>query len=122
MKKLPIALAALSALALVGCSRTYTKETVYTPAPTPAVVQGVGVSPTVIVVDSPPPAPRTEAPPAPPSAGVVWVPGYWGWNNGQYDWVAGHWETARSGYAWVPHRWELVNGRWQLMGGTWVRQ
>jgi hypothetical protein len=120
MRKISIALTALSALALVGCSRT-TREVVYTPAPAPAVVQGAG-TPAVIVVDRAPPAPRVEAPPPPTSPGTVWVPGYWSWNGSQYDWTAGHWETARSGYTWVPHRWEMVNGRWQLMGGTWVRQ
>lgn len=120
MKKIPIALAAVSALALVGCGRT-TREIVYTPAPQPAVVQGAG-TPTVIVVDRAPPAPRVETQPAPPGTGAVWVPGYWNWTGTQYDWVAGHWESGRSGYAWVPHRWEMVNGRWQLTGGTWIRQ
>jgi hypothetical protein len=73
-------------------------------------------------VDVAPPAPRVEAQSPPPATGAVWVPGYWGWNNGQYDWVAGHWEQGRTGYAWIPYRWEQVNGRWQLNGGTWVRQ
>jgi YXWGXW repeat-containing protein len=114
MKRFTLSLIALSALAVAGCGRT-TREIVYTPA-APAVTQ-----PAVVVVDTPPPAPRAETPPPAP-ADSVWVPGYWGWSNGRYDWIAGHYETARSGYTWVPHHWELVNGRWQLTGGGWVRQ
>jgi hypothetical protein len=117
MRKISLVLTALSALALIGCGRT-TREVVYTPAP--ATVQSG--TPTVIVVDREPPAPRTEAQPPSPGSGAVWVPGYWNWTGTQYDWVAGHWETGRVGYTWVPHRWEMVNGRWQLTGGTWIRQ
>jgi len=120
---IPLTLVAVSALVLTGCtSRTYTKETVYTPAPAPTVVQSSASVAPPIVVDTPPPPPRTEAPPPAPSATAVWAPGYWSWNNGQYEWVAGHWEVSQAGYSWVPHRWENVNGRWQLTGGAWVRQ
>jgi hypothetical protein len=27
----------------------------------------------------------------PPSVGVLWTPGYWGWNSGVYAWNAGYW-------------------------------
>lgn len=121
--RIPLTLVAVSAVVLSGCASrtTHTKEVVYTPAPAPTVVQSASVAPP-IVVDTPPPPPRTEAPPPAPSAGAVWVPGYWSWNNGQYEWMSGHWEISQAGYSWVPHRWENVNGRWQLTGGAWVRQ
>ncbi len=28
---------------------------------------------------------------AAPSDGLLWTPGYWGWNNGLYLWNAGYW-------------------------------
>jgi hypothetical protein len=127
MNKTTVACAVASVLIVAGCARsTHTREVVYTPAtaPAPTAVAPAAAAPppAVIVVEKAPPPPRVETPPAPPSQGLVWVPGYWNWTNGQYEWVAGYWEPERVGYTWVPHKWEMVDGRWLLSGGTWVRQ
>ena len=95
---------------LAGCSSTTTREVV-TPVATAAPAN-------VVVANAPPPpAPRAETRPAPPSAGYVWQDGYWVWRDGQYEWVPGHWETARASYRRVPERLELDGQGATLNGG-----
>jgi len=69
-----------------------------------------------------PPPPRAEAMPSPSGSDVVWVPGYWRWENSRYRWTDGHWEMNRPNERWVGNHWEQKgNGQWRLEGGYWRR-
>jgi hypothetical protein len=73
-----------------------------------------------IVVMQAPPAAQQEVPTPRPSAGHVWVAGYWTWRNNQYQWMAGHWEMPpRSGAVWVPPRWQPEGTSWRFYEGYW---
>ena len=58
----------------------------------PAAAQ-VGIS--ISVGFAPPPIPEYEQPPC-PQEGYLWVPGYWGWDEDDYDyyWIPGTWVMA----------------------------
>ena len=68
---------------------------------------------------SPPPL-RAETPPRAHRRGLVWLPGYWGWNGRAYVWVSGHYERARHGYGYVPPNWQLAGNVWVFQPGYWV--
>ncbi len=53
-------------------------------------------------------------PPHPPGRPMIWRPGHWRWNHGQYVWVPGRYVPAGPSYG----RW--VHGHWVNRGGTWV--
>jgi hypothetical protein len=74
-----------------------------------------------VYINTPPPAVRYEAVPA-PRAGYIWAPGYWNWTNNRHVWNKGRWERERAGYYYHPYRWtERDNGRWVREGGRWDR-
>jgi hypothetical protein len=83
------------------------------PAPHPEIVEVVAVRP--------PPAPRVEVIPAPPSPNHFWVAGYWRWEQGQHHWVAGRWEVHRPGHVWINAHWVQSGANWRLSGGFWER-
>lgn len=76
-----------------------------------------------LVVPKQPPEPIEELPPdvKPDGANVVWVTGYWAWDDTRKDfiwvsgiwrdtppnhvWVAGYWNQAADGYQWTPGFW-----------------
>src|SRR6476619_12142 len=76
-----------------------------------------------VVVDKQPPAPVEELPPdvKPEGDNVVWVPGYWAFDNERNDfiwvsgfwsnvpqkrlWISGYWAQDGNGYRWVPGYW-----------------
>ena len=62
-----------------------------------------------IVVPKAPPAPIEEMPPAqkPEGDNVVWIPGYWDWDDERDDfiWVSGIWRALPPGRQWVPGYW-----------------
>ena len=67
-----------------------------------------------------PPAPIVEVRHAPPRAGYVWVPGYYGWNHGEYRWVAGYWaKPPRHNAVWIEPRWVHERRGWYLEPGRW---
>lgn len=66
-----------------------------------------------------PPPPRVEYVGPPPTAGYVWVPGFWNWEGGRYRWADGHWEAPRRGHHWVPHQWERDGDHWRMHDGHW---
>jgi hypothetical protein len=39
----------------------------------------------------------------PPSVGLLWTPGYWGWRDGIYVWSAGYWEPHIGFYGGVDY-------------------
>jgi len=86
--------------------------------PSPVEVQQPGA----LVIVPPPPAPRLEAQPAPPSESAVWDPGHWRWDGHDYAWVAGHYQERPSPEArWRPDGWIERNGAWVWQPGHWER-
>jgi hypothetical protein len=74
-----------------------------------------------VVATEPPPPPQRELIYERPTASHVWVPGYWGWQNGRHVWVSGQWSTTpRANMMWVPPRWEHRGGnRYVFVAGYW---
>jgi hypothetical protein len=79
--------------------------------------------PGIIVPKSPPP-PVEELPPeeAPAGDNVVWIPGYWGWDEEREDflWVSGIWRITPPDCGWVPGYWSQVDGGFQWVAGYWL--
>jgi hypothetical protein len=66
----------------------------------------------VIAVKSPP-APIEELPPdQKPEGDIVWIPGYWSWDEERQDyiWISGIWRDPPPGMTWVPGYWVEVDG------------
>jgi len=76
-----------------------------------------------VMAPKPPPPNIQEVPPAqrPEGPNVVWVPGYWGWDNGRNDyiWVSGCWRVAPPNMCWVPGYWSVAAGGWEWVAGFW---
>lgn len=76
-----------------------------------------------LIVSSAPPAAIQEMPPAekPTGANIVWVPGYWAWDEDRNDfiWVSGCWRNAPPGTYWVPGHWLQVDSGWEWITGFW---
>src|SRR5262245_19062486 len=75
------------------------------------------------VVPKAPPAPIQEVPPEQRPAGdnVVWVPGYWAWDEDRshFLWVSGFWRVPPPGRQWMPGRWAKVAGGYRFVSGYW---
>ena len=70
---------------------------------------------------APPPLPVVVQP-APPVAGYIWTPGYWGWDSYYYDyyWVPGVWvPPPRIGLLWTPGWWGWRSGAYVFNQGYW---
>src|SRR5262245_18645053 len=67
-----------------------------------------------------PPDPIPEQPPdqKPEGDNVVWVPGYWAWDDDKSDflWVSGFWRVPPAGRKWVPGYWHKGDNGWQWVG------
>jgi hypothetical protein len=76
-----------------------------------------------IVINQAPPAPINEIPPAerPVGVNVVWIPGYWGWDDDRSDfiWISGIWRVEPPACDWVPGYWTRVVAGWQWVPGFW---
>jgi len=76
-----------------------------------------------VVVPQQPPAALQEMPPAerPAGADIVWVPGYWAWDEDRHDfiWVSGCWRNAPPKTYWVPGHWLQTANGWQWVAGFW---
>ncbi len=76
-----------------------------------------------LVVPKEPPAPIEEMPPdvKPDGANVVWVTGYWAWDDTRKDylWVSGIWRDTPPGHVWVSGYWTQVNDGYQWTPGFW---
>lgn len=75
---------------------------------------GVGLD-----IDVAPPPDRVYV--APPRAGYIYAPGYWGWSGRRHVWHDGHYMRERRGYHWTPDHWERRNGRYHFDRGHWTR-
>lgn len=87
----------------------------------------VGLDPKPLpIVPQQPPNPVPESPPdqKPQGNQVVWISGYWGWDEdtAQYLWVSGFWRDVPPGKRWVPGHWSQVQGGWQYTRGFWADQ
>lgn len=54
-----------------------------------------------------PPSPLPEEPQTAPTAGMVWIAGYWSYGPTPqpiWTWIPGHWLTAPEGERWVAAR------------------
>lgn len=76
-----------------------------------------------LVVAKAPPEAVEEVPPdwKPEGSDVLWVPGYWFWDEDRSDyvWVSGVWRRVPPERRWVPGYWQAVDGGWQWVSGFW---
>ncbi len=76
-----------------------------------------------ITVSKPPPEPVNEVPPEmkPEGDDVVWIPGYWFWDDDRSDylWVSGVWRRIPPGRRWVPGYWQEAGSSYQWIAGFW---
>jgi hypothetical protein len=74
------------------------------------------------VIQRQPPTQIEEQPPdqKPPGA-VVWIPGYWQWDEDRSDfiWVSGFWRVPPPGRQWLPGSYRQVEGGYQWVPGLW---
>jgi WXXGXW repeat (2 copies) len=98
-------------------------------------VLGIGISALLVLMWVPPALSQVEisvgfAPPALPiydqppcpEDGLIWVPGYWGWDGDDQDyyWVPGSWvEAPQTGLLWTPPWWGWENGVYLFHDGFW---
>src|SRR5262249_4194811 len=77
-----------------------------------------------LVVASQPPAPVEELPSEqrPEGDNVVWIPGYWGWDEARNDyvWVSGSWRAVPPGQQWIPGYWTKTANGYQWGSGFWA--
>ncbi len=77
-----------------------------------------------IVIEREPPEPIDEIPPEqrPEGENVVWVPGYWSYDQDLDDflWVSGVWRDMPPGRTWVPGSWTQGRQGFRWVPGMWV--
>ncbi len=74
-------------------------------------------------VDKAPPKPIDEMPPAErPEGNVLWIPGYWSWDDERKDylWVSGTWRAPPPNQHWVAGYWKEEAGQWRWVPGFWT--
>lgn len=88
----------------------FANAVVYNPEPGPLVTKA-------------PPAPIEELPPEtkPEGTQVVWIPGYWAWDDERddYIWVSGIWRDLPPGRVWVPGYWLTSDEGARWVAGYW---
>lgn len=70
-----------------------------------------------------PPAAIEEVPPdEKPDGDVVWIGGYWAWDDDRADflWVSGVWRALPPGRRWVAGYWREEGTQWQWVAGFWA--
>ncbi|MCG3150592.1 MAG: hypothetical protein PCFJNLEI_04080 [Verrucomicrobiae bacterium] len=77
-----------------------------------------------LVIAKAPPAPIEEVPPDEKPAGdnVVWIAGYWAWDDERDDfvWVSGVWRALPPGRQWIPGYWVKAATGYQWTAGYWA--
>jgi hypothetical protein len=78
------------------------------------------------IIAKQPPEPIQEQPPDQKPAGdnIVWIPGYWGWEDetSDFTWISGFWRAPPPGREWTLGHWQEVDGGWQWVAGFWAVQ
>jgi hypothetical protein len=75
------------------------------------------------VITKQPPEPVAEMPPEEkPEGDVIWIPGYWSYDDEKDDfvWVSGFWRLPPPHRRWLPGHWQQVEGGWQWVAGFWT--
>lgn len=75
-----------------------------------------------LVVPKGPPANIEEMPPdQKPDGEVLWIPGYWAWDDDRNDyiWISGIWRESPPGYNWSPGYWREADKGFQWVRGYW---
>lgn len=73
-----------------------------------------------LVVQEAPPALREEIRPVSPGDGLVWIPGNWSHEKGEYEWTSGRWEhPAAENMTWSPARWRHTSTGYGFTRGHW---
>lgn len=70
-----------------------------------------------------PPKPLDELPPEEkPEGAVVWIGGYWHWDDERNDflWVTGIWRVVPPGKQWIAGYWRDDGDKWQWVPGYWT--
>jgi hypothetical protein len=70
-----------------------------------------------------PPKPINEMPPEEkPDGDVVWIGGYWAWDDERSDflWVSGTWRALPPGRTWVAGYWREDGANWRWVPGFWA--
>ena len=77
-----------------------------------------------ITVPVRPPSPIEELPPShrPEGAHVVWIPGYWAWDDDSntFLWVSGIWRALPPGRQWIAGYWAPSGKGAQWVSGSWA--
>ena len=74
-----------------------------------------------VYIGTPPPAVVYEEPGPPPSAGFVWIEGYWAPARHHYKWVRGHWEHPPfEGACWTHPHYDHYREGWEWHEGHWA--
>jgi hypothetical protein len=75
------------------------------------------------LVPKKPPENIEEMPPEEkPDGDVVWIGGYWSWDDDRQDflWVSGCWRMKPQDKEWAPGYWREQSGQWQWVPGFWT--
>jgi WXXGXW repeat (2 copies) len=77
--------------------------------------------PSGVIQREPPTVIEEQPPDQKPEGAVVWVPGYWQWDEDRADfiWVSGFWRVPPPGRLWVPGSYRKVEGGYQWVPGMW---
>jgi hypothetical protein len=85
---------------------------------------GVTPSEASSIIPKQPPDPINELPPdqKPEGDNVIWIPGYWTWDEDRNDfvWLSGFWRVPPPERTWVPGSWRQVADGWQWTPGFWA--
>lgn len=77
-----------------------------------------------VIIPREPPQPIEEQPPEmrPEGENVVWLPGYWHWDDDRQDflWVSGVWRAVPPDREWTPGYWRQAEGGFQWVAGYWA--
>jgi hypothetical protein len=78
--------------------------------------------PTKPVPKEPPKAIDEMPPDQKPEGDVVWIGGYWAWDDERNDflWVSGIWRTLPPGKRWVAGYWKQDGAQWNWVPGFWA--
>jgi hypothetical protein len=92
-----------------------------------AFAEPVTVNPQpTFVIPQAPPQPVEEMPPdeRPAGVNVVWIPGYWSWDDDRngFVWISGIWRVPPPNCTWQPGYWAQTTGGYQWVSGYWMAQ